>query len=59
MNVKIELGSITGKKTGIEYQGIYVYLSDTYKKFVILNEAELALLKSNEMVRPSDFPFEK
>lgn len=61
MEVKIEYGTITSKKTGATYPGIYILFTDTYKKFVILNDAELALLKSSnvENIKPSDFPFEK
>ena len=61
MEIKFEFGSIVGKKTGATYQGIYLQLSDTYKKFVILNDAEICLLKTqnNEMVKPTDFPFDK
>lgn len=63
MELKYEYGTIKSKKTGAEYQGIYVTINDEYniKKFIILSDVEKALLKQqeNKMVKPSDFPFEK
>lgn len=63
MELKYEFGTIKSKKTGVEYQGIYVVINEEYnvRKFIILSDVERALLQQQEkeMVKPSDFPFSK
>ena len=56
MELKCTLETKTSKR-GKQYQCLVIKLTDDYEKTVFLDQAELALLRTTQTVKPNDLPF--